>query len=118
MPLGLFTAGNTVQNVAPAAGASNNVNPGGGWPSATIGRITVDTTAGACNFTGLVAATTDGQGISLTNTGANNLTLNSQNAGSTAANRFNLVADLVVLPGQTVMLVYFAGAINRWQGVT
>jgi hypothetical protein len=105
LSLGLFTGG-TKLVYAPAAGASNNVNPGGAWPSSAIGRIDVDTTAGACNFTGLVAALTDGQGVMIRVTGANNLTLNSLNGGSSAANKFAFTADLVLPQNSTAILVY------------
>lgn len=103
--IGLFGGGAKLTYVA-AAGATNNVNPGGSWPSPSYGRIDVNTAAGACNFTGLVAATTDGQSVSIRNAGANNLTLNNLNAGSTAANRFSGVGDTVLLPGESIILVY------------
>lgn len=106
MALGLFTGGGILAFVA-SAGAANNVNPGGTWPSATYGRLYVNTAAGAANWTGLEAATVDGQGLLLrNNTGGNNLTLNANNAGSSAANRFNAPGDVVILPGQSIMLVY------------
>lgn len=112
MPLGLFTGG-TKLVFAAAAGASNNVNPGGAWPSAAIGRIDVDTTAGACNFTGLVAAIVDGQGLVIRVTGVNNLTLNALNAGSTAANQFAFLDDLILPQNDTAFLVYDL-ALAQW----
>ena len=104
--LGLFTGGTKLTYVA-AAGATNNVNFGGAWPAATVGRVDVNSTAGVCNFTGAVAATVDGQGVLIRNLlGGNNLTLNSLNTGSTAANRFSFENDLLLPPGAAVMLVY------------
>lgn len=105
LALGLFSGGSKLTYVA-SAGASNNVNFGGAWPAATVGRVDVDTTAGACNFTGIEAATVDGQGLLIRVTGANNLTLNSLNGGSSAANQMAFVADLVMPQNYTAILVY------------
>lgn len=104
-PLGLFTGGSKLV-YAPAAGASNNVTPGGLWPAPSVGRIDVNTVAGAANFTGLVAGIVDGQAVMIRVTGANNLTLNSLNAGSVAANQFAFVADLVLTQNDTAILIY------------
>lgn len=103
--IGLFSGGTKLVYVA-AAGATNNVNFGGAWPSATIGRVDVNTTAGVCNFTGIVAAVVDGQGLMIRNVGANNVTLNSLNAGSSAANQIAFVGDLVLPQNDTAILVY------------
>lgn len=97
---------------AAAAGAANDVNPGGGWPG-LYGRLDVDTTAGAASWTGLLAGF-DGQRIMIRNTGANSLTLNNQNAGSVAANRFASSGDTVIAAGLSVEAVYYAGSVNRW----
>lgn len=105
MALGLFTGGSKLTYVA-AAGASNNVNFGGAWPAASVGRVDVNTAAGACNFTGIVAATVDGQGLLLRVTGANNLTLNSLDAGSTAANQMAFATDIILPQNATQLLVY------------
>ena len=111
--LGLFTGG-SVLTYAPAAGTLNNVNPGGAWPSVTIGRLDVDTTAGDTVWTGLVASAQDGYGVLITNTGANLLTLAHANAGSLAANQFNCSSDLILPTNARTMAVYFGGAINLW----
>lgn len=105
MALGLFTGGSKLTYVA-AAGATNNVNFGGVWPAASVGRVDVNTAAGACNFTGIVAATVDGQGLLIRNTGANNLTLNSLNGGSSAANQMAFAADIILPQNATQILVY------------
>ncbi len=104
-PLGLFTGG-SILNFAPAAGVLNNVNPGGTWFSALIGRLEVDTTAGNAEWTGLVASTVDGYGVMITNLGPNNLQLDSANAGSTAANRFIASGNLVIVPNGRTIAVY------------
>lgn len=96
-----------------AAGAANNVNPGGGFPT-SIGRVDVDTTAGDGNWTGMLAGT-DGQIVIIRNAaGTNNLTLNSQNAGSTAANRFAAASDFTLPAGAAIWAIYYAGSVNRW----
>jgi hypothetical protein len=104
----------TLVTYATAAGAVNNANPGGGFP-AGISGLDVTLGSGAANWTGLLAGS-DGQRVSISNQDATNiLTLNSQNAGSTAANRFSAAADMALVPGQTLGLVYRAGSINRWR---
>lgn len=96
-----------------AAGANNDVNPGGTWP-AGYGRLAVTLAAGNANWSGLVAGS-DGQTVQLVNLdAANTLTLNSKNVGSLAANRFSFANDLILPPGATCWLVYWAGAIDLW----
>ncbi len=109
---GIITTGGYLAYVS-AAGAQNNVNPGGGFPAA-VGRLDVDTTAGDTNWTGLLAGS-DGQIVIIRNSaGANNLTLNSENAGSTAANRFTGVGDFVLGAGVPIWAIYYGGSVNRW----
>lgn len=93
-----------------AAGATNNLNPGAGWP-ASFGRLLLNSSAGAANITGLVAGT-DGQTIEICNnlTGATNVTLNSQNAGSTAANQFVYVGDFALPSGASIRATYYASS--------
>lgn len=102
---------------AAAAGANNNFNPGGvpPWPgtlSAPYGRLDI-TAPAAWALTGLLAAL-DGQLVIVRNASAFNGTLDSQNAGSAAANRFANSFDLGLLSGASVELVYYTGAVNRW----
>lgn len=106
-------AGGTGEPIGPlrataalAAGANNNLNPGGGWP-VNYGRLFL-TAAGAANLTGLVAGL-DNQWVLIVNDDAtNNITLNSLNAGSAAANQFDYATDLVLTPLDTVIAVYDA----------
>jgi hypothetical protein len=95
-----------------AAGATNNLNPGGPFP-VSIDRVDFDTTAGDANVTGLVAGQ-DGQRIIARNIGANNLTLNNEDAGSAAANRFSGASDLILTAGGAATLVYYAGSVAKW----
>lgn len=100
---------------APAAGPSNDVNPAGF--SSSVGRVEVDLTLGSANWTGLLAGS-DGQIVLVSviapNLTANTLTLNNQNAGSSAANRFRGSDDTVIVFGNTLQIVYYAGTVNRW----
>lgn len=100
---------------ASPAGASNDVNPAGFGSS--VGRIEVDLTLGSANWTGL-AAGTDAQTVLICVVApaatVNTLTLNNQNAGSAAANRFRASDDVIVVFGNTLQLVYYAGSVNRW----
>jgi hypothetical protein len=98
------------------AGANNDFNPGGAWPT-NIGRLDVDPSLGVANLTGLVAGI-DGQLVVIFNSealGGNNLTLNNQNAASAAANRFQGSGDFIIVPQNSLTLCYYAGAINRWR---
>ncbi len=109
---GVTGVGGYSSYVSPA-GAQNNVNPGSGFPL-LLGRIDVDTSAGDANWTGLLAGV-DGQIVLIRNAaGANNLTLNSQNASSTAANRFAGSGDFVLPAGGAIWVIYYAGSVNRW----
>jgi hypothetical protein len=94
---------------ASPSGANNNVNPGGGWPSlAGVPYTTLDVSlaAGNANWTGLLAGT-DGQLCMIRNNdAANSLTLNKENAGSAAANRFSYPADLILTPRGTALAMY------------
>lgn len=96
---------------ASPAGASNNVAPGGGFPT-NKSRLVVTLAAGDANWTGLVAGS-DGQLLLLTNAdAANSLTLNASNAGSVAANRFLYQFDIVLGPGVSKLLCYDATLAN------
>ena len=101
--------------VALAAGATNNLNPHAAvpaWPT-NYGRLILTAPSGVANVTGLVAGA-DGQWLWIfNNDGANAVTLNSQNAGSSAANRFSYFADLVLSPKVGVVAIYDA-TIARW----
>lgn len=98
-PGGTFTA---------AAGANNNATPDGGVNIQTLNRLKIDTSAGACNLTGL-AAGLDGQLLWLYDSGANEFTLNSENAGSTITNRFNGAADFTQVTKGSFLIYYDAG---------
>lgn len=98
---------------ASPTGASNDVNPTGFGPG--VGRLDVTLAAGVANWTGL-AAGVDGQLLIISNQDAtNSLTLNRENAGSAAANRFSGAADPVLAPGASARLMYYGGTINRWR---
>src|ERR1700724_3354377 len=93
--------------VALPPGATNNLNPGGGWP-VDYGRLFLTAAGGAANVTGLVAGV-DNQWLLIVNDdAANNITLNVDNAGSAAANQFDYAADLILPPKVSVLAVYDA----------
>ena len=101
-PIGILRA-----TVALPAGPTNNLNPGGGWPT-DYGRLFLTAGAGAANVTGLVAGV-DNQWLLIVNDdAANNITLNVDNAGSAAANQFDYAADLILPPKVSVLAVYDA----------
>lgn len=106
--LGLFTGGTKLTFFADA-GQSNDVDFGSPWPAGSVGRVDVVTSAGVCNFTGILAADNDGQGLLLRNaTGGNNLTLNNLDGASDSANQITGATDLVLPPGEAIILVYDA----------
>lgn len=113
LALGLFTGGSLI-TYASAAGVSNDVNPGSGWPSAGIGRLNVDTSAGNAEWTGLAAPPIDGYGVLIKNVGANQLQIDNANAGSLAANRFDMSGNLILTQNQQVIAIYTSGSVNLW----
>lgn len=98
-----------------AGGANNNLNPhptAPAWPT-LYGRVILTSTSGAANVTGMVAGV-DGQPVLIMNDdNANNITLNSLNAGSLAANRFQFAADVLLTPGASVMVMYDS-TLAKW----
>lgn len=98
---------------ASPAGSSNNVNPGGTFPT-NVGRLVVTLGGGDATWTGLVAGS-DGQLVWIYNAdAANNLTLSVADAGSTAVNRFAGFNSLILPAQSSVLACYFAGSVNRW----
>lgn len=91
-----------------AAGTTNNYNPAN-LATARVIEITPD--AGGSSLSGLVAQS--GHVITFVNRGVGDLTLLDENAGSTAANRFDLIADLTIPSGGSATLYYSANA-TRW----
>lgn len=67
----------------------------------------------ARSITGM-AGGTDGRVLIIENVGSYNLTLVSQSASSTAANRFIFPADIVVIPNSYIILKYDATS-SRWR---
>lgn len=100
--------------VAASSGASNDVDPGSGFPT-NKSRIDVTLGSGSANWTGLKAGTDDQRIVFCNNDGTNNFTFNVANTGSMAANRFAGPADITLPPGDSCLLVYYAGSINRWR---
>lgn len=99
-------------SVTLAAGQSNDYNPGAPFP--VVARLNLNPSTGDANLTGLIAGQ-DGQMLLLSNISAtNNLTLDSLNAGSAAANQFRAAADLTLPPRDAKLLFYNGGSINKW----
>lgn len=117
---GSSTTGGILATAVLSAGANNNLDPIAAWP-AGFGRLDLNAAAGAANVTGLKAGI-DGQQIVIRNlpSSGNNVTLNNQNAGSLAANQFQGLslaspnADMILVPGSAILLMYYAGSLNYW----
>lgn len=114
MPVGIIQGINGSPGITPAAitGANNNYNPGA-VPNATIWQ---DLSA-AASLTGMVALPGDSE-VTIVNTSttqARIITLNHQNAGSSAANRFILPngLDWFIPNGGSATFKYSAAA-SRW----
>jgi hypothetical protein len=106
--LGLFTGGDKLTYFA-TAGETDNVDFGSPWPAGSVGRVDVVTTAGDCNFTGILAGVNDGQGLLIRNvTGGSNLTLNNLDNSSDSENQITSATDIILAPGEAVILVYDA----------
>jgi hypothetical protein len=99
------------RSVVLAAGANNDVNPGGTWPN-KIARVDFDTSAGDANLNSLVAAS-DGIMVLLRNTGANNLNIINASGLGAAANQFKCITQTIT-QFDTVLATYYAQGINRW----
>jgi hypothetical protein len=102
----------------PAAGANNNFDPGSGWPGAATAPfgilvLTDGATPGACNLTGLKA----GLGLQqmlIVNTRATDCTLNNLNAGSLAANQFQIGPGDLVLSSGAAVLAGYSNLLLKW----
>lgn len=82
--------------------------------AAGVGRLDLDTTTGDIELTGITAGT-DGQLLIVRNkAGTNNVILDSENAGSTAANRMQLPGQMFLPLFDSFLLCYYAGTVNRW----
>lgn len=102
------TLGTGLQSTTLAAGATNNLAV-----TSSVGFLDLDASSGASNVTGITAGY-DGQIIVVTSrNAANAVTLNRLNAGSSAANRIRLSADLTLLQDQGVSLRY-SSALALW----
>lgn len=98
-----------------ASGITNNLNPGGTWPT-SIARLLANPTAGNAELTGLIAGT-DGQLVLLWNAaaiGGNTIQLDNLAAGSTAANRFTLSDASMILPPQSGAWLVYDGTLSLW----
>lgn len=93
-----------------AISANTNDYAPTGFSTANVIKIS-DT--GAFNITGL-AGGTNGRVVVIDNTGSNPLTLQSENTGSVAANRFHFVSD-VLLPVDHSMVIRYDSATSRWR---
>lgn len=70
----------------------------------------------AVQITGIQAATSDGSRMVLENIGSNNITLMSEHASSSAANRMSLPRPFVLRPSQSLEIEY-DGTSSRWRPV-
>jgi len=95
---------------APAVGANNDYNAAGAM-GPSIGFLELTPTAN-CNLTGLKAGL-DGQVITVTNLSLFNMTLNSLNSGSQAANQFRMVSDFSLVRNDSKSFKYSA-TIGKW----
>jgi hypothetical protein len=87
----------------------NDYSPTGG-SDAAIWRLSTDA---ARNITGMLAAT-DGIVKAIINVGSNPIVLPNQSASSSAANRFALSANVVLLAGEAALLRY-STISSRWE---
>ncbi|MFT4115415.1 hypothetical protein [Bradyrhizobium sp.] len=117
---GIRLAKKNIVEVLVAAQITANTNDYSPANLKHAGSLIISTDA-ARDITGLVPTTvtdaTDGREITIYNAGGFNATLKDQNAGSLAANRFDLGgADVVLAPKTSATLRYrVSGGLNRWE---
>lgn len=87
----------------------NDYNPSG-LAAASVLRISSDA---ARSLTGL-AGGSDGRVMELRNVGSFNITLENEDAGSTAANRFSLEQDFALAPNHGILL-HYDSTVSRWR---
>lgn len=92
-------------------GNQNDYNPSGLSTANTL-RLATDAPR---TITG-IAGGSDGRILVVHNVGANTLVLASENAGSTAANRFLLAADITMAANEAVILQYDSTS-SRWRAI-
>ncbi len=110
----LTLARGALATFAASAGANNDIDPGGGWP---VGFDRLDVTGSVtANITSLKAGG-DGQRVIVSNQTTGFLTLNNASGSGTAANRFLGPDDMALAVGLSMMIVYYAGSVNRWRMV-
>jgi hypothetical protein len=96
-----------LQEAATAAGDNNDFAL-----DDDAGFLDLDTTAGVANLTGIVAPG-NGHVVIISNVGASNLRLMTQDVGSAEANRFRLMDNFTILPNGSFTLRY-SSSIGRW----
>lgn len=102
---------NLTGDITPATitATQNDYNPTG-LSSATIIKASSDASR---SVTGLVGGA-DGRVIIFSNVGSNDIILENEDAGSTAANRFAIGGDVTLTAGNTATLFYDTGT-TRWR---
>lgn len=99
-------------SVALGAGATNDLNPGSGWPTG-YGRLDL-VPAGAATLNSLLRGT-DGQEVVVRNASTTQTVEIPVAGGGTAANEFTGGGGGTILPPLTAkLIVYYAGLINNW----
>ena len=93
--------------------SQNDYNPTGLLTANTL-RLS---TGSALNITGISNAGDQGRLLVIHNVGASNLILKDEDAGSSAANRFALAADITLQPDQVTQL-WYDGTNSRWRAVS
>jgi len=103
-------AGQTVITPSQITSDQNDWNPTS-LSTATLIRINGD--ASFRSLTGITAPTTD-KTIKILNVGSNSLAFLKDHTSSTAANRFDMLKDEILLPGET-MEIYYDLTASRWK---
>jgi hypothetical protein len=95
-----------------AAGATNDFNPGSGWPTG-YGRLDL-VPGGAATLNSLVGGA-DGQEVIVRNASTTQTITIPVAGGGSAANEFTGGGGGTILPPLTAkLIVYYAGTINNW----
>lgn len=109
------SGGGYLQATTPGATINDWAPTGFAGASPKIGRLDVIGTDVATALNGL-AGGSDGQQLVIFNgLATQTLTINSLNVGSAAANQFQGSGNAVLAAGQSKLVMYYAGTVNKWR---
>lgn len=114
--VGSFTAFSITGVLTPAQLANATTDNWAPGSFAAASRVEFTTAGAAAAISGMAGGVAD-KIVILTNIGANILTVLNENAGSLAANRFEMNGDLIIPPKASALFIY-STAVGCWSGIS